>query len=156
MADKRKTEKPKRKPKLQSGALKVKMKPQAQQRHKARRAGNRIFMYDPSSKEKDKFKKQCVGYAPKYPLEGAISVSMIFHIPRPKSHYRSGRYSHLLKENAPTLHASKPDIDNLVKFYLDAMTGSFWKDDSSVCTVEASKIYSEEGLIEIEYWNSQE
>jgi Holliday junction resolvase RusA-like endonuclease len=132
------------------------MKPQAQQRHKARRAGNRIFMYDPSSKEKDNFKKQYIEYAPKYPLEGAISVSMIFHMPRPKSHYRSGRYSHLLKESAPTLHVSKPDIDNLVKFYLDAMTGSFWKDDSSVCTVEASKIYSEEGLIEIEYWNSQE
>ena len=144
------------KPKQQSGVLKVNMKPLAQQRHKARRAGNRIIMYDPSSKDKDRFKKECVEFEPKQPLEGAISVSMVFSMPRPKSHYRTGKYSHLLKENAPMLHITKPDIDNLVKFYLDAMTGSFWKDDAYVCTIEASKIYSEDGVIEIEYWNSQE
>ena len=132
------------------------MRPKSQQRHKARRAGNRVFMYDPSSKDKDSFKKECIGFAPKYPLEGAISVSMVFSMPRPKSHYRTGKYSHLLKKNAPSRHVSKPDIDNLVKFYLDAMTGSFWKDDSHVCTIEASKIYSEEGLVEIEYWISSE
>ena len=132
------------------------MKPISQQRHKARRAGNKIFMYDPSSKDKTIFKDRCAEYAPKYPLEGAISVSMTFHMPRPKSHYRSGRYSHLLKHDAPKLHVSKPDIDNIVKFYLDAMTGSFWMDDASVCTIEASKIYSKDGLIEIEYWNSPE
>ena len=146
----------KKKPKQQSGELKIKMKPKSQQRHKARRVGNRVFMYDPSSKDKENFKKECIGFAPKYPLKGAISVSMVFSMPRPKSHYRTGKYSHLLKDNAPSRHVSKPDIDNLVKFYLDAMTGSFWRDDSHVCTIEASKIYSEEGLIEIEYWNSPE
>jgi len=148
--------KSKRKPRQQSGALKVKMKPLSQQRHKARRAGNKIFMYDPSSKDKDKFKKECSEFEPKCPLEGPISVSLTFSMPRPKAHYRTGRYSHLLKADMPILHVSKPDIDNLIKFYLDAMTGSFWKDDASVCTVEASKIYAEEGLVEIEYWNSPE
>ena len=77
-------------------------------------------------------------------------------MPRPKAHYRSGRYSHLLKNNAPTLHTSKPDIDNIIKFYLDAMTGLFWKDDASICAVEAAKSYSEHSSVEIEYWNSQE
>ena len=153
---KQKQEKPKRKSKQLSGALKIKMRPMSQKRHKARRAGNKIFMYDPSSKDKGRFKDKCSEFAPIHPLEGPISVSMIFHMPRPKSHYRTGRYSHLLKENMPKLHVSKPDIDNIVKFYLDAMTGSFWRDDASVCTIEASKIYSEEGLVEIEYWNSPE
>ena len=132
------------------------MKPLSQKRHKARRAGNKVFIYDPSSKDKDSFKKECVEFKPRYPLEGAISVSMVFSMPRHKSHYRSCKYSHLLKDNAPKLHISKPDIDNLIKFYLDAMTGSFWRDDAYVCTIEASKIYSKEGLIEIEYWNSPE
>ena len=132
------------------------MRPMSQQRHKARRAGKKIFMYDPSSKDKAKFREHCSDQAPKYPLEGPISVSMTFSMPRPKSHFRSGRYSHLLKDNVPSLHVSKPDIDNMVKFYLDAMTGTFWEDDASVCTIEASKIYSEDGLVEIEYWNSQE
>ena len=146
----------KKKLKLQSGALKVKMRPDSQLRHKIRRAGNKIFMYDPSSKDKAAFRDKCSEYTPKHPLEGAISVSMTFGMPRPKAHYRTGRYSHLLKENAPKLHTSKPDIDNMVKFYLDAMTGSFWKDDAYVCTVEASKAYADEGLVEIEYWNSPE
>ena len=132
------------------------MRPISQQRHKARRAGNKIFMYDPSSKDKLAFRDKSATNAPNYPLEGAISVSMVFSMPRPKSHYRSGKYSHLLKKNAPKLHVSKPDIDNLIKFYLDAMTGTFWKDDAYVCTIEASKVYSEDGLIEIEYWNSPE
>ena len=81
---------------------------------------------------------------------------MVFSMPRPKSHYRTGKYSHLLKKNAPMQCITKPDIDNLVKFYLDAMTGSFWRDDAYVCTIEASKIYSKDGIIEIEYWNSPE
>ena len=148
--------KPKRKPKHQSGGIKVNMKPVSQQRHKARRAGNRIIMYDPSSKDKDRFKKECVKSAPKYPLEGAISVSMVFSMPRPKSHYRGGRFSHLLKNSSPSQHISRPDIDNIIKFYLDAMTGTFWKDDACVCTVEASKIYSNQGSVEIEYWNCPE
>ena len=147
---------PKRKPKQRSGVLEVKMKPLSQQRHKARRAGNKIFMYDPSSKDKDKFKKECAEFAPKYPLEGPISVSMIFSMPRPRSHYRTGRYSHLLKGDVPKLPITKPDIDNIVKFYLDAMTGAFWKDDSIVCALEATKVYAEEGLVEIEYWNFPE
>ena len=132
------------------------MKPLSQQRHKARRAGNRVFMYDPSSKDKEKFKKECAKFEPKHPLEGALSVSMTFSMPRPKSHYRTGKNSHLLKKADSSGPVSKPDTDNLIKFYLDAMTGSFWKDDAQVCTIEASKIYSEEGLIEIEYWNSPE
>ena len=147
---------PKRKPKQRSGVLEVKMRPLSQQRHKARRAGNRVFMYDPSSKDKEKFKRECAEFEPKHPLEGALSVSMIFNMPRPKSHYRTGRYSHLLKTDAPKLHTSKPDIDNIVKFYLDAMTGAFWRDDSIVCALEATKVYAEEGLVEIEYWNFPE
>jgi len=132
------------------------MKPLSQTRHKAKRAGNRVIMYDPSSKDKDMFKKECAVFAPKRPLEGAISVSMVFSMPRPKAHYRGGRYSHLLKSTAPTQHTSRPDIDNIIKFYLDAMTGMFWKDDACVCTIEASKTYSDHGSVEIEYWNFPE
>ena len=132
------------------------MKPLAQQRHKARRAGNRIIMYDPSSKDKARFKEECAKFEPKQPLEGAISVSMVFSMPRPQSHYRGGRFAHLLKHSSPSQHTSRPDLDNIVKFYLDAMTGMFWKDDANVCTIEASKIYSNQGSVEIEYWNCSE
>jgi Holliday junction resolvase RusA-like endonuclease len=109
-------------------------------------------MYDPSSQDKKEFILLSSKYAPKHPLEGAISVSMVFHMPRPNSHYRKGKYSHLLKSNAPEHHILKPDIDNIVKFYLDAMSGIFWDDDARICRVEASKVYSKDGAVEIEYW----
>ena len=113
-------------------------------------------MYDPSSKDKDRFKKESAEFAPKHPLEGAISVSMVFSMPRPRSHYRGGRFSHLLKGSSPNRHISRPDLDNIIKFYLDAMTGMFWKDDAYVCTIEASKNYSKQESVEIEYWNCPE
>ena len=153
ISDKRKSGKTKKKPKHQSGEIRINMCPVSQQRHKARRAGKRIIMYDPSSKDKDRFRKECAEFAPKHPLEGAISVAMVFYMPRPKSHYRTGRYSTILKDTAPSLHVSRPDLDNIIKFYLDAMTGMFWNDDACVCTIEASKTYSNQGSVEIEYWN---
>lgn len=139
--------------KQQSGRVKILQAPLAQKRHKARRAGNRIIMYDPSSKDKENFMKECALYAPKHPLEGAISVSLEFHMPRPKSHYRTGKYSHILKDSRPAYHTSRPDIDNLIKFYLDCMTGLFWKDDAIIYDVRATKVYAEKGMVEIEYCN---
>ncbi len=40
-------------------------------------------------------------------------------------------------------HAKKPDIDNLVKAVMDAMTfAGVWRDDSLVWNVHATKIYA--------------
>ena len=155
-SSKQKSGKRKNKRNLISGELSLKVRPQSQHRHRARKAGNRIIMYDPSSRDKERFKEQCEEYAPKRPLEGAICVCMVFNMPRPKSHYRSGRYSHLLKNDALPYPIVKPDLDNIIKFYLDSMTGLFWKDDAYVCSIEASKCYKNEGSVEIEYWNYPE
>lgn len=52
----------------------------------------------------------------------AIRVDCVFFLPRPKHHYRTGKYSHLLKPTAPIYHTIKPDRDNLDKPILDRMT----------------------------------
>ena len=44
-----------------------------------------------------------------------------FQFPWPKKWYRTGKYSGQLKDNAPIEHTIKPDIDNLLKFVMDAM-----------------------------------
>lgn len=38
-------------------------------------------------------------------------------------------------------HNIKPDLDNLIKFYLDCATGIFWKDDSQISSLTAYKQY---------------
>ena len=75
-------------------------------------------MYDPSFKDKKDMWLQIAKYKPKTPLRGDIMIKMVFIMPRPKSHFRTGKYKHLLKDDIPEFHSSVPDLDNLVKFLL--------------------------------------
>ena len=79
-------------------------------------------------------------HRPKAPIECPVSVSISHFMPRPKSHY--GKRG--LKENAPTVHASKPDVDNLLKAALDALTSiGYWRDDAQVWHTTVTKIYGD-------------
>ena len=121
-------------------------KPKPLQRHRATRRG---IMYDPSKKDKADFLTECLEFAPKKPLEGALWISLRFNMPRPKSHYRTGKNSHLLKNNAPKMHIKKPDCDNLVKFVCDALDRKFYIDDSQITRIQAVKMYSDTPSTEI-------
>ena len=64
-----------------------------------------------------------------------------FYMPRPKNHYRTGKYSNELKPKAPHIHTKVPDVDNLSKFILDAMNAVFYDDDSQVVGLMSHKEY---------------
>lgn len=53
-----------------------------------------------------------------------VSVNMTFTFPRPKSHYRTGRFADQLRSNAPTYVATRPDLDKVVRSTLDGITES--------------------------------
>ena len=65
-------------------------------------------------------------------------------MPRPKHHYRSGKYKHLTKGSAPKHHKTKPDIDNLAKLVLDSFNNRFFLDDSQVVELSCLKRYVEQ------------
>lgn len=46
-------------------------------------------------------------------------------------------------------HTSKPDIDNMVKFYLDCANGIVFDDDRQVVSIVANKYYSEKPRTEM-------
>jgi Holliday junction resolvase RusA-like endonuclease len=76
------------------------------------------------------------------PLDVALHVVITFAVPRPKSHYRTGRNAALLKESAPYDPAGQPDLDKLVRAVLDGVTaGGAWTDDSLVVRLGAQKLY---------------
>ena len=104
-------------------------------------------MYDPSSKDKKQTWLQIAKYRPKLPLAGDIYLKLVFYMPRPKHHYRTGKYSHLLKEKCKDIvyHSFTPDLDNLVKFIADLIQGKHGMicDDSQICIIQAEKKYGE-------------
>lgn len=76
------------------------------------------------------------------PLDGPVGVWVRFYLPRPKSHYRTGKHSHELRADAPTWVATTPDLDKLLRSSLDALTDAgAWRDDRQVAEVSASKKY---------------
>lgn len=108
---------------------------QARMRHFSRGGITRV--YDPQSQAKNvikgQIKMQFKGQKLRHPV-----VSFVFYMPIPKATlkrdlalYGSG----LLK------HEKKPDTDNLIKLFLDCMTGTVFEDDSCVQLGSCTKLY---------------
>ena len=125
--------------------------PHSQPRHRYSMRGGVVRNYDPASKDKKKFISKLNNYSLRR-VSGCVCLSLTFYMPRPKSHYRTGRYKHLLKSTAPEIHTIKPDIDNLAKFVMDCGQGIMWDDDAVICQLEARKVYDTNPRTEIEYW----
>jgi crossover junction endodeoxyribonuclease RusA len=83
------------------------------------------------------------------PLTGPVLVQARLSFPRPKSHYRTGRYSDQLKDGAPTLHTQYPDLDKCLRLLFDALTvAGVWADDNQACDVRGYKRWGA-GLTEL-------
>jgi len=76
-------------------------------------------------------------------FEGPVRLSLMFVIPRPKGHYRSGRFAGELRQNVPRFPTKKPDLTKLVRGVEDALTGIVWRDDSQVVEQFNRKIWGE-------------
>lgn len=101
-------------------------------------------MYDPSFKDKKAFLECALVHAPAIPLSTALAVRLRFLMPRPKAHFRTGKFAHVMKPQAPTLHTRTPDTDNMAKFVLDALNRVFYVDDSQIIRIECEKAYGAE------------
>ena len=87
-------------------------RPLALKRHRVAKNGR---MYDPSFKDKKVMWRQIARHRPQIPFKKNIMLKVVFTMPRPKSHYSTGKFKHLLKSDIPETHGIRPDLDNLVK-----------------------------------------
>lgn len=87
-------------------------------------------------------KKACESYTGP-PLDGPIRLTVEFLMPRPKSHYGTGKRAGELKPTAPVWHTTAPDATKLLRSTEDAITDSgLWADDSRVCIQKVYKRYA--------------
>lgn len=114
--------------------LYVKGKPKAQPRPRRSKSGG---VYTPPSA--DEWKAAVVDAAVRAGLtnrrKGPVAVKIRFELPRPKR---------LALATDPVPHVAKPDVDNLEKAVLDALTtAGAWLDDSQVYDIRSTKLYAE-------------
>ena len=86
---------------------------------------------------------QAVGGAVPFLRRGQfVDLDCTFYEARPRSHYRADGIT--LTPRAPT-YPIRCDLDNCLKFLLDAVKGSLYYDDKHVVDVHAHKRYCLEG-----------
>lgn len=84
-------------------------------------------------------------------ITGPVFMEIIFYFPRPKGHFRTGKYAGELKPNAPRHVTSTAcgDIDKLARCTLDGLSakcgGNVIADDSLVVRLTCEKRYVSDG-----------
>jgi Holliday junction resolvase RusA-like endonuclease len=77
------------------------------------------------------------------PLDAPVALILGFVLPRPKSHYRTGRLAGRLRDDAPYHHDKAPDVDKLGRGVQDALKGALIRDDCLVAHKLATKCYGD-------------
>lgn len=93
-----------------------------------------------------------------FPAGTPLALSVHFYLPRPRSHYRTGRFADQMKDGAPTRPTTYPDTSKLVRSTEDALkTAGAFHDDAQIVTVLASKHYADDHPIgaTIEMWETR-
>jgi len=70
--------------------------------------------------------------------EGAIELTIIAYLQRPKNHFRASGQLSAAGERTPQ-PTKKPDASNIAKLVEDALNGCAWKDDSQVVDLIVKK-----------------
>lgn len=132
----------------------INFEPVSLKRHRHRLHGG---TYDPSKKEKDDFVK-LIENMPTEKMDKPIRCVLHFYCKRPKTHYKSGKLSHILKDNSPKYNVNNKDLDNMVKFVLDALNDKLYLDDSQIIELHCMKNYSteENGYIYMKFTEVEE
>lgn len=112
--------------------------PVAQPRPRATIRGHHAAVYSPAKHPVEAFKATVRMAAhstlgPFVPLDGPLSVDIVFVFPRPKN--RIWKTKPMPRER----HTKKPDRDNCDKGVLDALSGLLWIDDCQVCAGSIEK-----------------
>lgn len=106
--------------------------------------GKAMQLYDPTTPQKNVIKRQISQYVKRFyndhPMFTHPRISFAFVMPIPKSTTKKARAKYL---QAVTKHEHKPDVDNLVKLYLDCLDGIVFEGDQAVSLGACIKVYGE-------------
>ena len=119
------------------------------QRPRFARRGNFVSTYSPQKTKtyEDEIRlmaKAAMGASE--PLETPVTVAIYIRVGIPASFSKQKRKDALEGILKPT---KKPDADNILKCFLDAMNGIVYLDDKPVVNIHLTKVYAETPAVEI-------
>ena len=112
--------------------------PKAQKRHRFGKG----FVYDPSKKDKAQLLPLIRSRLSSLPTTKPVGVALVFYMPIPKSYTKKKK---ALMQDDTYPHTNRPDIDNMIKFYLDCLPF----DDKVIYKIGAEKYYSPRPRVEM-------
>lgn len=85
---------------------------------------------------------------------GLVPLKLIlrFYQTRPKSHYRTGKFADILRDDAPEFPTDVPDATKLTRAVEDALMGAVFKEDSAIVRQSNSKEFGREDCVVVEVW----
>jgi len=118
-------------------------------RPKFARRGNFVSTYTPTKTRdyEDLIKvaaKQAMGSSE--PLKTPVAAYIYITVPIPQSYSKKRLKACLDGSERP---CKKPDCDNVMKAFLDAMNGIVYDDDSQVVSLHGTKVYGTIGIVEV-------
>ena len=79
-------------------------------------------------------------------IEGAIEMNATAYFPRPQKHFRTGKFSELVKDVFIRIFCTvKPDLTNIIKGIEDGLNKVAYKDDSYIVDLVGHKRYANPG-----------
>jgi Holliday junction resolvase RusA-like endonuclease len=128
---------------------KVEGAPIGKQRPKFARRGNFVSTYTPT-KTRDyetliaEAARKAMGSSE--PLKTPVAAYIYITVPIPASYSKKRSTACLEGLERP---CKKPDCDNIVKAYFDAMNKIVYEDDSQIVSIHATKRYGTVGMVEV-------
>ncbi len=129
--------------------FKVEGTPVGKGRPKFARRGNFVTAYTPT---KTRGYEDLIKIAAKHamgtsePLKTPVAAYIYITVPIPQSYSKKRSKSCLDGLERP---CKKPDCDNVMKAFLDAMNGIVYDDDSQVVSLHGTKVYGTIGMVEV-------
>lgn len=117
----------------------IPIEPRAQKRDRIGTFGGhaRSYKHPEQAKYDAKLRAMLEQHKPEAPATGEVWITVKAYLPIPASATIKWR-----AEKHP--HIKKPDLDNIIKQVLDCMNGVYFRDDSQITTIMATKEYSDE------------
>jgi len=118
-------------------------------RPKFARRGNFVSAYTPTkTRDYESIIAQAAKNAMLFaePLKTPVAAYIYVTVPVPTSYPKWRKEMCLKGFQRP---CKRPDLDNILKAYLDAMNGIVYDDDTQVVSLHSTKVYGTEGRVEV-------